>query len=163
MTAKTNDSIHQQSHAVLSAIRRILRATEHYSTQLQKQTGLTTAKLTVLKKLAQMNGSSLLPLAEAIGISQATLTVLVVQLETRGLVIRLRDEQDRRRIHLHLTDQGHQLLETAPSLIQDTFQQRFAGLSVAEREQMITTLNRVATMMDDHQPAAPVFTSEELV
>ena len=161
--ASANEMLTQQTQAVWAAIRRMVRATEHYSSQLQRQTGLTTAKLTVLRRLAEVDGTSLAPLAESIGISQATLTVLVVQLESKGLVIRRRDEEDRRRIHLHLTEAGWQMLSSAPSLIQESFQQRLADLSEQERQQVITILQQVAAMMDS--PAAPVelFSSEELV
>jgi len=152
----------KEAQSVIAAIRRILRATESYAAQVHKATGLTVAKLTVLRTLAKMDGSSLAPLAQAIGISQATLTVLVAQLEDRALVVRTRDAQDKRKSHLNLTALGHQVLSTAPSLIQETFEQRFSALALHQRQHMIEILQQVAAMMDDEMPAAALITSEEL-
>jgi hypothetical protein len=54
-------------------------------------------------------------------------------LEERGLLQRQRDDLDRRRQWLLLSEQGRVLLEQAPSLLPPEFVERFAGLEQWER------------------------------
>jgi DNA-binding MarR family transcriptional regulator len=49
-------------------------------------------------------------LAEALDVSQASATGIVDRMEQRGLVARDRDAQDRRIVHVALTDQGRELI-----------------------------------------------------
>ena len=46
-------------------------------------------------------------LGEHVGLSPAASTALVDRLEARGHVRRVRDERDRRRVHLHATELAH--------------------------------------------------------
>src|SRR3970040_2637370 len=50
-------------------------------------------------------------LAEALDVSQASATGIVDRMEQRGLVTRLRDEDDRRVIKVTLADSGRELLD----------------------------------------------------
>ncbi len=49
-------------------------------------------------------------LAEALDVSQASATGIVDRMEQRGLVARDRDAEDRRIVHVALTDQGRELI-----------------------------------------------------
>jgi len=70
-------------------------------------------------------------LAEALDVSQASATGIVDRMEQRGLVTRLRDDDDRRVIHVALTDAGRQLL---------------AGVAAERRERLALVL---AELTDD--------------
>jgi DNA-binding MarR family transcriptional regulator len=51
-------------------------------------------------------------LAEAMDVSQASVTGIVDRMEQRGLVERQRDDEDRRVVRVALTDEGRQLIGT---------------------------------------------------
>ncbi len=87
-------------------------------------------------------------LARALHISQATLTGVLDRLEKRGLARRSRDGIDRRSVRVELTSEGESLLELAPSLLQDCFRKEFFKLQDWEQTQMLSTLQRVASLME---------------
>ena len=76
-----------RTDAALIALRRILRATEHYERDLAQAAKLTPAKLRVLQILAGTETRSAMPtqLSTQMGVSQATVTALVDQLDKLGL------------------------------------------------------------------------------
>jgi len=142
---------------VLVALRRIIRATDLYSQKLRKTVGLTTPQLLVLRLVAGEGDVSLGRAARALSLSQATVTIIVDRLERRGFVTRVRSQEDRRRVHLTLTRQGHAVLERSPDLLQDRFAARFDRLAPWEQSMILAALQRTASLMDaDEIDASPV-------
>src|SRR5882757_3938444 len=74
--------------------------------------GLTLPLVGVLRFLARHPGSTQRELAEAIGMPPSRLVAMADELERRGLVRRVRDEQDRRSHRITLTDSGEAELTT---------------------------------------------------
>ncbi|MFQ5982575.1 MAG: hypothetical protein ACE5KS_04285, partial [Woeseiaceae bacterium] len=63
-----------------------------------------------------------------------------------------------------LTDEGKEVLESAPSLLQDHFRIELEKLADWERSLVLSTLQRIAAMMDAQQiDAAPVLTAGPMV
>lgn len=142
---------------VLASLRRIIRATDIHSRRLNKDTGLTTPQLVVVRAIAAGERLTASEIARAVSLSQATVTTLLNRLEERGLVSRQRSEQDRRRVNVTLTGAGHDLLATAPEPLQEQFAGRFAELAPWEQHQLVASLERIATMMDvEGLDAAPL-------
>lgn len=149
----------------LIALRRILRATELFERDLAQAVGLTPAKLRVLQILSSRPGRCATPkdLAAQMGVSQATVTALVDKLVVMGLVKRVPSEKDRRQINVTITDEGMEKLGEAPDALQQRFVRNFAALRDWEQAQLVSTLERVAAMMDaDDIDAAPVLSMGEL-
>ncbi len=69
---------------------------------------LTPRMLGVLHHLSASGPLTLGELATHLGLSKATVTELVTRVEERGLVDRMRDERDRRRVYVWLTEYGRQ-------------------------------------------------------
>ncbi|NDV00845.1 MarR family winged helix-turn-helix transcriptional regulator [Pseudoroseicyclus tamaricis] len=96
--------------------------------------GLTYPQYLVLKVLWETDAQSLGTIGRRLGLESSTLTPLVKRLEARGLVTRLRDTGDERRVVVSLAEAGR-VLEArtegfARCLIEGT------GMSVAEMEQI---------------------------
>lgn len=146
-----------RSDTALVALRRILRVTELNSRTLAQKSDLTASQLLVLQRVAEQG--SVLPsnMAKAIGLQQATVTVLVNKLEAAGLVTRRRDIEDRRRVWIELTAAGRATLEKSPDLLQNRFETGFAALEEWEQAMIIAALERVAVLLDAGSiDAAPV-------
>lgn len=155
------DNLEEQ---VLVALRRIIRATDIHSRRLGKETGLTTPQLVILRAASQGDGPTVSEIARSVSLSQATVTTLLNKLEARGMVIRRRSEQDRRRVNVYPTDEGTMLLDTAPEPLQEQFSARFRKLETWEQHQLVASIERIANMMDaETLDAAPLLATGEEV
>ncbi len=141
---------------VLTALRRVIRATDLHSKHLEKTSGLTAPQLLLLQLLR--NGEVTAgQLAQRMSLSQATVTTIIDRLETRGLVRRRRSDSDRRKVFAALTESGTEILKDAPRPLQEHFVQRFQKLQEWEQTLILSALQRVAQMMDAEQlDASPV-------
>ncbi|MEE4190233.1 MAG: MarR family transcriptional regulator [Halieaceae bacterium] len=147
---------------VLASLRRIIRATDIHSRRLNKDTGLTTPQLVVVRAIAAGDSLTASEIARAVSLSQATVTTLLNRLEDRGLIARQRSEEDRRRVNVQLTKAGRALVATAPEPLQEQFAARFAQLEAWEQHQLVASLERVANMMDaEDLDAAPLLAPGE--
>ena len=159
MTQKHPDRVDES----LIALRRILRATELYARDLAQAAGVTPAQLRVLQIVGEKKDPTAKALATQMGVSQATVTALVDKLVARGLVSRLTSAQDRRQTKITLTNQGEDVLEEAPDALQQRYVRAFADLADWEQAQLVSSLERVAAMLNvDSLDAAPVLATGEL-
>ena len=147
----------------LIALRRILRATELFARDLAHAVGLTPAQLRVLQIVAEKSSVTPKILANQMGVSQATVTALVDKLVTRELVQRVPSEQDRRQINVVVTAQGLNRLVDAPDALQQRYVRAFTGLADWEQAQLVSSLERVADMLDAQDiDASPVLTTGDI-
>jgi len=149
---------------VLVLLRRIIRATDLYSRRLGRETGLTTPQLVVIRALTEDSVHNVSDIARIVSLSQATVTSILGRLESNGLVRRERSSEDRRRVNVLLTDKGRQLRDSAPQPLQEEFIERFSQLADWEQHQVVSSLARVAMMMDAKDlDAAPMLSTGEEV
>ncbi len=150
------------SHAVLIALRRIVRAIDLHSKKLVQQHGVTGPQMLVLSLLDDA-GISVGDIARAANLSQATVTDILDRLERRALVQRTRSAADKRRVLVSATPAARRILDASPSLLQDSFMQEFAKLPDWEQTNIVATLQRVAAMMNAQTlDAAPMLLGDPL-
>lgn len=133
---------------VLVALRRVIRATDLHSKHLAKTTGLTSPQILLLQTIRDKGEVTIGEIASEMSLSQATVTTIIDRLEKRGLVYRKRSLADKRKVHAHLTDEAIETLKSAPIPLQDQFARQYANLQDWEQAMIISSLQRVATMMD---------------
>ncbi|MGX2040007.1 MarR family winged helix-turn-helix transcriptional regulator [Methylocaldum sp. MU1018] len=136
--------IHEQ---VLVELRRIVRALDLQSKQLQK-VGLTGSQLLVLRALEKRGALTAHQLSRAVSLSQGTITSILDRLEFKGHIRRARNAEDKRRLTITLTDAGRDALRHAPSLLHVNFLAAFRQLKDWEQTLILSSLQRVAGMMD---------------
>ena len=142
---------------VLIALRRIIRATDLYSRRLSRESGLTAPQLLILQAIGSHDEMTMGDIAAQVSLSQATVTTILDRLESRGLVVRERGSTDKRRVYARLTHAGSALIADAPEPLQETFVRRFTALQDWEQSQIISAVERIASMMDaDDIDASPV-------
>lgn len=142
---------------VLVALRRVIRATDLHSKFLAKTTGLTAPQILLLQTIRDKGQITIGELAEKMSLSQATVTTILDRLEKKQFVYRVRSTQDKRKVHAFLTEQALEILKSAPLPLQDHFARQFSDLQDWEQTMIISSLQRVAYMMDaQHIDAAPV-------
>ncbi len=142
---------------LLVSLRKVIRAIDLYSKKLSKESGLTSPQLIVLQEISLHHGCMVKDIATSINLSSATVTSILDRLEARGYVIRERSETDRRKVGLHLTDAGKAAIKDAPRPLQAHFIDRFEKLQDWEQTQLVSTMQRIANMMDAEDiDAAPM-------
>lgn len=142
---------------VLIALRRVIRATDLHSKHLAKTTGLTSPQILLLQAIDSMGQATIGELADKVSLSQATVTTILDRLEKRNLVKRERSLQDKRKVHAYLTEEAVQILVNAPLPLQEQFTRQFLNLQEWEKTMIISSLQRVAQMMDAQNiDASPV-------
>lgn len=133
---------------VLISLRKIIRAIDLHSKHLSKHSGLTSPQLLVLQALAEKGEMTMGEIARELSLSQATITTILDRLEKRDLLVRKRGDTDKRRVYAQLTDQGRTCLAQAPKPLQADFLERFANLKEWEQSLIVSSLERVACMMN---------------
>ena len=150
----------EANREVLSALRRIIRATDLHSKQLARDTGLTTPQVVVLQAVRDLGEVTSGQLSRRVSLSQATVTSILDRLESRGFVERYRNDVDRRIVHSRLTRQGQAVLRRAPPLLHERFTEAFQRLSPERQNRILATLDEIAAMMGAAQlDAAPLLDS----
>jgi DNA-binding MarR family transcriptional regulator len=142
---------------VLISLRRLIRATDLHSKQLVKTVGLTAPQLLLLQAISAKGQVTIGEIARDISLSQATVTNILDRLEKRGMIYRERSNHDKRKVHAHLTDKGAAILKDAPTPLQEHFVKQFRNLHDWEQNTILSSLQRIAQMMDaQHIDASPV-------
>lgn len=144
---------------ILVALRRVIRAIDQHSRTLIQSHGLTGPQALMLREIVRADGITGSELAKRISLSQATVTDVVKRLESRNLLTRIRDQIDKRKILLAATAEGRALVEKSVPLLQESFVSRLAELQDWEQMQLLSSLQRIAAMMDAGDlDASPVLT-----
>jgi len=98
----------------LLAFRNELRRFDQWSRQQAERVGLTHAQhqlLLAIRGSATPEGPTIGEVAEALLIRHHSASELIDRSQDLGLLVRVRDAGDSRRVHLRLTDHGHELLQ----------------------------------------------------
>jgi DNA-binding MarR family transcriptional regulator len=144
-------------HDVLVHLRRIIRATDLQSKRVVKACGLTIPQIMVLRSIEELGDVTVRRISGNVSLSQATVTTILNRLEERRLVERVRAQRDKRIVNARLTESGREILATTPPLLHEKFITEFEALAGWEQTQILSSLQRVAVMMDaENLDAAPL-------
>lgn len=150
-------SMSDAEEEVLKNLRRVIRAVDRYSRKLVSQTGLSGPQLICLRQLARDGAMQSSHLANAVNLSAPTVCGILDRLESRGLVSRQRQRDDKRRVLVDLTPDGHRAVNDAPPIMHDSFLFKYRALPESQRVQLDRTLKRLVSMMSaDDLDAAPI-------
>ena len=105
--------------------------------------GLTHAQWLPLFKLRQSGLGTVNDLAREQQADASLMTRVLDRLETKKLVRRERSSEDRRVVHIALTERGQQVADAVPAVLADVMNAHLAGFSKAEWETLIDLLNRM--------------------
>ena len=126
----------------LNAMRRMVRGLRSAAEAIERELNVTGAQLFVLRELAQVPDRSVKDLAAVTMTTHSTVSQVVGQLITKGLVTRTGDASDGRRSVLRLTRQGAILVKKSPRVIQADLIEGFAMLGPSERRALANGLEK---------------------
>lgn len=152
------------SDEILVSLRQITRAIDLHSKQLVQKFGLTGPQMLLLKEISRTGRIASGVLSRHASLSQATVTSILDRLEKSGYVKRIRSEEDKRVVFVEPTEKTQKIFENAPPLLQETFTEQLQQLTPWEKTLILSTLQRVAGMMEAQAlNVAPILSGEELV
>lgn len=125
----------------------ILRRTHRaYSRRLQEQLanhGVSLAQYLHLRELWNRDGITQIELSQKVGIEKASSTAVLDALEKQGLILRVRNTRDRRKVNVHLTPVGRNIKAVLSPAAKGVAVQAVGALSISELEALFSILNKV--------------------
>ncbi|MCD1627677.1 MarR family transcriptional regulator [Seohaeicola saemankumensis] len=115
------------------------------------ESGLTYAKYIILKALATQSQMSLSELSQGVGVEPNTISPLAKKMATYGVIERVRDAEDERRIVLRLTEYGIQVLKAADEVVAENFAD--LGISDNDAKQAIALISRIRSAVEKAKPS----------
>lgn len=114
------------------------------------KSGLTPPQFYVLATIGYAGGLPFGEIGAKMMVTVSNLTGIVDRLEEKKLVLRKRDENDRRVVHVVLTDKGAKLHKTAIPLFEKSVAQIFSSLDSTQQKELSALLRKL-----NHEFAIP--------
>jgi DNA-binding MarR family transcriptional regulator len=108
-----------------------------------KETGITLPQMHTLEVLGPAGQLRMKELADKMGITTGALTVLVDRLVRGGLVARKPNENDRRSIMVHLTEEGEKLFQEHHELHNQLTHELVSSLDPEDAEVLLRILKKI--------------------
>lgn len=147
--------------SVFQALRRLQQATEVHAKRLSRYGELTPLQQLILQVLDLHGELTASQLAGFVSLSQASLSGVLERLESRALISRCRDQQDRRKQWLRLQEAGRAAVQNAPALFPEHVRKGIARLPEWERQAILAMLLRAAELFE-MPPEGAALPSREL-
>lgn len=132
---------------IIATIRKIIRAVDIHSKKLRISAGITGPQLIILREIRQNEKITTTQLAEKISLSQSTVTSILDRLVERNLVSRIRDDVDKRKWFLEISQAGKEIINASPAAVRQDFIDNFLRLPETEQKNMLSTLQHIAELM----------------
>lgn len=114
--------------------------------------------LDILVNLFRFEGISQQELAHKLLVGRSNMSMLLPQMENRGLIERRGDKHDKRVLRLYLTEAGRQVTEEAMTIQTALIDRMLSHAPVEECERMTVHMERIVTllMQDEREPLEAV-------
>ena len=106
-------------------------------------TGLQLSEFQILEVLLNKGPLPVNTIGEKVLLTSGSMTAAANRLERKGLVRRVRDPADGRRLHVHLTGAGRKVIEQAYAAHARNLEQVAAVLTGAERDRLLELLKKL--------------------
>ncbi|MFG3155924.1 MarR family winged helix-turn-helix transcriptional regulator [Streptomyces sp. NPDC048219] len=116
---------------------------------------ITSQQFAVLNALSRHPGIDQRTLARLTSLDRSTVNHIVRRLTDQHYVSQVRDEEDRRRTLLSLTDEGSALLDSLIGPAEDINEQLLDALPGDERELAVAILRKIASLDDESLRGGP--------
>jgi len=114
--------------------------------------------LDILMNLFRFEGISQQELARKLLVGRSNMSMLLPQMENRGLIERRGDKQDKRVLRLHLTEAGRRVTEEAMTIQTALIDRMLSHTPIEECERMTVHMERIVSllMQDESEPLETV-------
>jgi DNA-binding MarR family transcriptional regulator len=124
----------------------------HVEFDAHMATGITGSQFFVLQKINSKGRMTVSEVAEKLSVSLSAITALVDRLVQAGLVVRSRDEQDRRLVWLEATEKGREIMERCIESRRDVAVKYFGRLPAEDLKKLLEIYEKVlASLKEDEK------------
>ncbi len=113
--------------------------------------GITGSQFFVLQKINAQGRLTVSEVADKLSVSLSAITALVDRLVQAGLVVRSRDEKDRRLVWLEATDKGKEILGRCIESRRQVAAKYFGRLSDQDLEKLLEIYEKVLATLKDEE------------
>lgn len=142
LTSQVIETIEKQLRYFASVIR------EH-GREVLKDEELTPPQFVALQWLSDKEGMTIGELSSKMYLAFSTTTDLIDRMESKHLVKRTRDEQDKRMVRIHLLKKGETIIQQVIAKRQEYMQERLDDLSASELDGLQLGLSRLFEMVKE--------------
>lgn len=137
----------QQAEQLKDLIRILNRKFRQYMTFQTVGSGFTVPQLHLMQELLQNPGISLGELSTKLGLAKSTVSGIVDRLEKQGKVIRKRNDQDRRVVHIDLSPEIKQFSENLSYMRTNYLTELLSAMTSQEITGLIEGLEKINQLM----------------
>lgn len=145
------------AHAIIRIVPRLSRVLRK-DLRLHSAGVFTEPQFRVMARLYREGGQSLSALAQSQGVSLPTMSKLTQGMEARGLIFRERDDSDKRKIVLQLTDEGRRIYE---SLLEHTERHVVDWITGLDAETYATIIAGLQALNEAFEKIEPTLSASE--
>ncbi|AEF94799.1 regulatory protein MarR [Desulfotomaculum nigrificans CO-1-SRB] len=138
----------QQAEQLKELMRTLNRKFRKYMVAQTVGCGLTVPQLHLMQELLQNPGITLGDLSARLGLAKSTVSGIVDRLEKQGKVVRRRNENDRRIVHIDLSSQVVELGQNLSLMKTNYPVELLAEMSESEITGLLTGLEKLNRLMD---------------
>jgi DNA-binding MarR family transcriptional regulator len=136
---------------ILNALRRIIRSVDLYSRKLVAEYQITGPQLVCLNSIVELGPITATDLAYHVHLSPSTVVRILDRLESKGLIQRQRQKDDRRFVLVTATIAGHELSAKAPYSGRHPLRYALQQLPFEKQEIVTDLLENLVNLMDAHE------------
>jgi DNA-binding MarR family transcriptional regulator len=144
LPASIPSEIKPEVDSILEAIVYLYTESRRVTKEVARSAELTGPQLTVLKVLEGLGDISLSELSERIRAQNSTVTGIIDRMEREGLVVRARSTEDRRVVHIRLTEKGARIARGIAVEPMEVFRGALESLSAGEVRDLLRILTKIA-------------------
>jgi DNA-binding MarR family transcriptional regulator len=110
---------------------------------------LSLPQLFLLVTLHERGTLTVSALAELLGVTAPSASTLIDRMEERGLVARERDAEDRRVVHVTVTEEGHTLLDEMVGMKRDRVRQVLSRMNAEELQHVVGAIHGLRRVLGE--------------
>ncbi|QDI91075.1 MarR family transcriptional regulator [Salicibibacter halophilus] len=145
------DAEAERVEQIEKSLRRISYTVKQRGREILNHFPITPPQFIALQYLQEKGDLTIGELSSKMYLAFSTTTDLVDRLESNGMVERVKDQQDRRVVRVHILDRGKDIIREVIQKRQDYLSDILAHVSVVEIDQLQQTLASLHAQMEKDQ------------
>lgn len=142
-----DDFFDTYGYRIVLALRQITHAVDAYSRKLTVDLDITGPQLLCLYYIANHCPVTLSQISRHLSLSPSTVNGIVDRLKAKGLIVRKRPPQDRRKVLLALSPKGRDVVRNAPQLLHQTLADKIRTLPELKQAAIALSLEEIVMLM----------------